>query len=547
MVVDENDRQLQPLLERGDDLARHHQIGAVADQHVDLTFRRRQLDPEAARDLITHAGVPVLDVVALRVARPPELVQLARHRARGADDHVGGGGRIVDGADHLALRRQRRVAEPVEAGDLGVPFLVQTGRLLPIAKVDLVAGEQLGQRLQRLPRVAHERQAGELRRVEVGQVDVHEADVRMAERRLRGRREVGPPRPDAEDHVSLGGDAVGREGAGGSDRTQRTRMVERKRALARLRLGDGNPARFGEPPQRLRRLRIDDTAAGDHQRPPSSADEPGGCRECSLVGPHTGNVPDTPAQELLGEVPRLGLDVLRERERDRPGLGLVDEHAHGLERGRDQLLGPLDPVEVARHRLEAVVHRGVPAPGHLQLLEDGIRATGGEHVAGEEEHGQAVDGGKRRPGHHVGRPRADRARADERTEAVSHPGVAGGRVDHRLLVPGLEVREQLGALVQRFADPGDVAVAEDAEAAAEEAVLDAVALHDLLREEADESLRSRQPHATPSRSSASSCSSSASSRPPAIWRTSSWRSISDFWKLPRLRPRFRITNRSPTG
>ena len=43
--------------------------------------------------------------------------------------------------------------------------------------------------------------------------------------------------------------------------------------------------------------------------------------------------------------------------------------------------------------------------------------------------------------------------------------------------------------------PGDVAVAEDAEAAPEEPLLDAVALDVLLREEAHERLRRGQPHA----------------------------------------------------
>ncbi len=49
--------------------------------------------------------------------------------------------------------------------------------------------------------------------------------------------------------------------------------------------------------------------------------------------------------------------------------------------------------------------------------------------------------------------------------------------------------------LQRLADAGDVAVAEDAEAAAEEALLDAVALDVLGGEEPDERLCSREPHA----------------------------------------------------
>ena len=64
---------------------------------------------------------------------------------------------------------------------------------------------------------------------------------------------------------------------------------------------------------------------------------------------------------------------------------------------------------------------------------------------------------------------------------------------HRLLVARLVVGEQLWALVERLADPGDVAVAEDPEAAAEEAVLHPVAFDVLLREEPDERLRRREP------------------------------------------------------
>jgi hypothetical protein len=65
-------------------------------------------------------------------------------------------------------------------------------------------------------------------------------------------------------------------------------------------------------------------------------------------------------------------------------------------------------------------------------------------------------------------------------------------VHHPLLVPGLVEGEEVGALVERLADPGDVAVSEDPEAPAEEPVLDPVALDELLREEPDERLRCRQ-------------------------------------------------------
>jgi hypothetical protein len=61
----------------------------------------------------------VLDVVALRVARAPQLVQVAGHRTRGADDDVARPGQLVDGAQDLRLRGKRSVAEAVKARQLG--------------------------------------------------------------------------------------------------------------------------------------------------------------------------------------------------------------------------------------------------------------------------------------------------------------------------------------------------------------------------------------------------------------------------------------------
>ncbi len=55
-------------------------------------------------------------------------------------------------------------------------------------------------------------------------------------------------------------------------------------------------------------------------------------------------------------------------------------------------------------------------------------------------------------------------------EPVAHPRVADGRVHHPLLVASLVVREDVGMGEQRLPDACHVAVAEDAEAAAEEAV-----------------------------------------------------------------------------
>ena len=80
-----------------------------------------------------------------------------------------------------------------------------------------------------------------------------------------------------------------------------------------------------------------------------------------------------------------------------------------------------------------------------------------------------------------------------------HARVADRRVDHALLVAREVVRQiglagQLG-LQQRLADPRHVAVAEDAEAARDQAPLHAVALRVLRGQEAHQRLGDRQSHA----------------------------------------------------
>ena len=80
---------------------------------------------------------------------------------------------------------------------------------------------------------------------------------------------------------------------------------------------------------------------------------------------------------------------------------------------------------------------------------------------------------------------------------IGWPGIPDGDVHHRLLVAALVVgqltgRQQLG-LQQRLADAGDVAVAEDAEAAGEELLPLAVALAPLVGEEAHHGLGHGEP------------------------------------------------------
>ena len=88
-------------------------------------------------------------------------------------------------------------------------------------------------------------------------------------------------------------------------------------------------------------------------------------------------------------------------------------------------------------------------------------------------------------------------------------------MDHRLLVASLVVSQRFGILGERLAETGNVAVPEDAPAAGEEPLLDAIALDVLLGQEPHERLGHRQPlHArTPVRTMAAAASTAAWTSP----------------------------------
>ena len=81
-----------------------------------------------------------------------------------------------------------------------------------------------------------------LGRVERLHVDADEPPVGILEQRPGPGGEIGEPRADADDHVRLRRERVGRAGPGDADRAHGQGMVGRRRRLAGLRLGDRNAA-----------------------------------------------------------------------------------------------------------------------------------------------------------------------------------------------------------------------------------------------------------------------------------------------------------------
>ncbi len=153
-----------------------------------------------------------------------------------------------------------------------------------------------------------------------------------------------------------------------------------------------------------------------------------------------------------------------------------------------------DAVEIARHRLEAIVGGHAAVVEILDLLQHRVRRARGEHVAGQQQHRQAVDVRQRRGGHHVGRAGTDRRRARHHPPAHVGLGVGDRRVRHRLLVVRAVGRQLVAMPIERLADAGDVAVAEDREHAAEQRPDAGAGLGRQRRQIAHQRLRRRQPH-----------------------------------------------------
>ena len=165
-------------------------------------------------------------MIALRIASPPKLVKVARHRSGGADDHIARPGKLVHRADDLGLRRQRCMPEAVQTRDLPVPFRTQLLAPPTVRSVHRPALEPIVEGIQRRACVTGQRDAAELVAVELGDVDVHEPHPQALKCGARRSREVAVARADADYDVGLGSNPVCGQRASRADPAQRAGRVE---------------------------------------------------------------------------------------------------------------------------------------------------------------------------------------------------------------------------------------------------------------------------------------------------------------------------------
>ena len=301
-----------------------------------------------------------------------------------------------------------------------------------------------------------------LDRVEPRGVDGDDPDVaREAGPRRRG--EVLQPGPDGDHHVGLGGQRVCRGGPDDAERAGVQRVVVRHQGAAGDGLHDRYAVRLRERDGLGSSARVAHASAQHQERTGRRAHCRGGRGKVLAVGSRPGHAVHPGVEERRGEVPLLDLHVLGQGERDRAGVGGVGEDPCDLRQRGQQLLGPGDPVEVARDRPERVVDRRRRVAEVLDLLEHRIGRPAGEGVTGEEQHREPVGVRDAGCGHHVERARADGRRRGHHLAAVCRPRVGHRGQCHALLVLAAPGRQGVACLVQRGAEPQHVAVAEDRE------------------------------------------------------------------------------------
>ena len=209
-VVEHHDGELLAQHDRGGDFGIGHEIGSVAYHHHDLAPRLRHLHAEPAGDLIAHAAVAVFHMVGARRPRQPELVQLARQPACGADHRRLARHHPLDRADHLRIRRQGRIRRRGGRGDAGLPADQRSRRAAGPVLRRGPAADQRGQFAQSRQRIRHHRLGPVLGRVKDLRVQSDDPGRRAGEQAPRSRGEILQPGADRQHHIGLAGQFIRR-------------------------------------------------------------------------------------------------------------------------------------------------------------------------------------------------------------------------------------------------------------------------------------------------------------------------------------------------
>ncbi len=356
-----------------------------------------------------------------------------------------------------------------------------------------IAVQRRVERPERQLRVADNRHRRVLARVVARGIDRDDRRV-LCEGAPGAGGEILKPGAHGEDHVGLLSDRVGTVRAGDAQRAD----VERMRGQQVGPPGDGfhhrDRMRLGEGGKLGHGARILHPAAGDDHRPLGRFHQRRGIGDFRDVGADAPDAVHCLVKETLGIVPSPALHVLRQTDKGRAAIAGVEHRRDRARQRRDDLRRVGDAVPIAGDRLERIVHTQGRVVEVFHLLQDRFRQAGDKPVAAQQQHRQPVGVGERRRGQQVGGARPGAGGAEH--EALAQPclGIGGGGKTHALLVLAAIQRQLVTVAIQRLAKAGGIAVAEDPEAAAEQAVFFPVDHDELAREPAHDRLRRCQPY-----------------------------------------------------
>ena len=209
--------------------------------------------------------------------------------------------------------------------------------------------------------------------------------------------------------------------------------------------------RLGKPAQCVgAAVAVEDAAAGNEHRLLRCPQKTRHRVELDRLGLLRADANERRCKELRRKVVCLRLHVLRQGQRDRAALRRIGQHGDRARQSGEELGGREDAVEIARHRLEAVVGRDAAVVEILDLLQHGVRIARDEHVTGQQQHRQPVDVRGRRRRDQVGRAGADGRRARHHPPPEVRLREGDRRVRHRLLVVRAIGGEQRAMPVERL-------------------------------------------------------------------------------------------------
>ena len=179
-----------------------------------------------------------------------------------------------------------------------------------VGGIDLMPLQGSQQLADDLTGIAQEHGAIVFGGVELTDVDVDKLDTCVLKGRFGGGGKVAVARTNANHHIGVAGNPVGRKGAGHADGAQVKRVVVAQAALASHRLADGDAGGVDELGQHAAGVAINHAAAGHNHRALGRFDD-GGCpADGRPIGAQSADVPDALFKQRRIVIEGLGLHVL---------------------------------------------------------------------------------------------------------------------------------------------------------------------------------------------------------------------------------------------